>query len=637
MNSPVEVQKYPCLGNQVPVTSPCSPQSRGWPLKTSPPPPLRKRARMSQRKCRPGCLLQPSLSSDADTSMGSGSEIDGGDEDKEIASKAVALVIRSSRKGVVPLCADVANLLKIKWRLERTIKAQQLEIHRLLSMSRTHCSQSSASTQTNFSGPGSPVPSSSDRSASQTAELIRCEEQQQFELRVSPRQSDQEALVQCVSPPQNVESLQKPVPGCEFTVSRGEVQVECPQLLMQKRCEQELMETLLLNSRLTEDLGGAWNQIEHLRDRLRQSEKQEPQETLSMENVYHGQGTRSREDSKLQDREPIPTACRCANQDTVLTNCREDGHSGQQTNRTDKGTLRKHSVSCTLPTKEGQLQSTSHVDTPKARRPDFQVDASLSCSIFPFPLVGCQCSSCISFFGNYKLTNGRNGHEKDKIKTLLHLQRQKLPIDINDYVIVNGNKSGTARYVGHLDGSGMANAVFVGVELDEPSGQHNGTFAGKRYFQCYENFAIFVPVHEIFYVINRKPKKSISPPRPSSLQHCHSLGSLSNNPRARGEHSHQATSRRKQQHLPKNLHSNRRVLRKSGVSTSLGTSVTSVNPTQEEWSDSNERTEKVAVSSLQSKLSNRTSTITASLPPDIPHYRSVHAPNRVTPRKVSRR
>ncbi|XP_048405903.2 uncharacterized protein LOC125461304 isoform X2 [Stegostoma tigrinum] len=570
---------------------------------------------------------------------GSGSEIDAGDEDKEIASKAVALVIRSSRKGVVPLCADVANLLKIKWRLERTMKAQQLEIHRLLSMSQAHCSQSSASTQTNSSGPGSPVPSSSDQSASQTTEPIRCEERQQFVIQVSPResprQSAQEAVVQRVSAPQNVESVQKPVHGHEFTVSR-EVQVECPKLLMQKRCEEELMETLLLNSRLTEGLGHAWNQIEQLSDRLRQTERQEPQEILSMENVYHGQDTRSTADGKARDREQIPTACRCGSQDTVLTSYREEGHVRQQTNRTDEGRSRKHLVSCTLPTKKGQLQSASHEDTPKARSPDFLVDATLSCSIFPFPLVGCQCSSCSSFFSNYKLTNGRNGHERDKIKTLLYLQRQKLPININDYVIVNGNKSGTARYVGHLDGSGMANAVFVGVELDEPSGQHDGTFRGKRYFQCYENFAIFVPVHEIFYVISKKPKKSISPSTTHSGQHCHSLGSLSSNPRARGEHSHQANSRKKKQHMPKNLYSNKRGLRKSGASTSSGTSVMSVNLPQEECSDSNERTAKVAVSSLQPKLSNRTSTITASLPLDIPQYRLVHASTTTSPRKVSR-
>ena len=33
-------------------------------------------------------------------------------EDKEIAAKAVAMVINGSRRGVVSLCADVADMLK---------------------------------------------------------------------------------------------------------------------------------------------------------------------------------------------------------------------------------------------------------------------------------------------------------------------------------------------------------------------------------------------------------------------------------------------------------------------------------------------------------------------------------------------
>lgn len=37
-------------------------------------------------------------------------------EDKEIAARAVAFVVNSTRKGIVPLCADVANLLRAKRR-----------------------------------------------------------------------------------------------------------------------------------------------------------------------------------------------------------------------------------------------------------------------------------------------------------------------------------------------------------------------------------------------------------------------------------------------------------------------------------------------------------------------------------------
>ena len=37
-------------------------------------------------------------------------------EDKEIAACAVAFVVNSMRKGIVPLCADVASLMRSKRR-----------------------------------------------------------------------------------------------------------------------------------------------------------------------------------------------------------------------------------------------------------------------------------------------------------------------------------------------------------------------------------------------------------------------------------------------------------------------------------------------------------------------------------------
>ncbi|XP_051872783.1 CAP-Gly domain-containing linker protein 4-like isoform X2 [Pristis pectinata] len=485
------------------------------------------------------------------------------------------------------------------------------------------------------------------QSDTQEIEPAEYKEEQQFVFQESPprvlHQPGQEPLTRPTSAPRNVELPREPIQSYKSTVSR-EVQVECPKILMQKRCEEQLMETLLLNSRLTEDLGNAWRQIELLRDRLRQSEdicegqvteyvsegggyisrhrrhqqiwgisentKQQPEEILSVEHTPHERGTIQRQESMSCDTEPMPTACRCGSQalcqDTGVESYVESRGIREKTNGTELGRGRKLSMNCTVPATEDLLQPRSHNDAPRTR-------------------------------SNYKLISRRNGHDKE-IKPLLHFQRQKLPINVNDYVIVNGNKSGTARYVGHLDSSGMANAVFVGIELDEPHGKHDGIFEGKRYFQCYENFAIFVPMHEIFYVINRKPKKSISPPALKSAQHRYSLGSLnslSNNAGARGEHSHLA--RKKKQHLPKDLNPTKRILRRSGASSSSRTLDAAATPSQEEWSDGNERTEKASVSPLQPKVNTRAFTITASLPPDFSHYRPVHAASRASPRKVVRR
>jgi tubulin-folding cofactor B len=48
---------------------------------------------------------------------------------------------------------------------------------------------------------------------------------------------------------------------------------------------------------------------------------------------------------------------------------------------------------------------------------------------------------------------------------------------------------GIVRYVGKRDG---AKGFWVGVELDEPFGKNNGTLNGKTYFECDENFGVFV-------------------------------------------------------------------------------------------------------------------------------------------------
>lgn len=47
---------------------------------------------------------------------------------------------------------------------------------------------------------------------------------------------------------------------------------------------------------------------------------------------------------------------------------------------------------------------------------------------------------------------------------------------------------GVVRYIGCVD---YARGVMVGVELDEPTGKHNGTVKGRFYFECPQSTGIF--------------------------------------------------------------------------------------------------------------------------------------------------
>ncbi|XP_045178318.2 uncharacterized protein LOC123538349 isoform X2 [Mercenaria mercenaria] len=57
----------------------------------------------------------------------SNNELCGLMEDKEVAARAVAFVVNSTRKGIVPLCADVANLMRTKQCLERKLRILRRE------------------------------------------------------------------------------------------------------------------------------------------------------------------------------------------------------------------------------------------------------------------------------------------------------------------------------------------------------------------------------------------------------------------------------------------------------------------------------------------------------------------------------
>ncbi|XP_039609574.1 uncharacterized protein LOC120529652 isoform X2 [Polypterus senegalus] len=577
---------------------------------------------------------------------GSGSEIDSIDEDKEMACKAVAYVIRNTRKGIVPLCSSIAQLLKTNRRLEQTVQSQQQEIQRLKRLCENYSRQASPGTETK----------SLDNSQLEAAAGLQANVQiVQAICHSEPSRPPLPSITEAQVFPGNCESEVPPESNLNMSphseeqqgisskvmVSR-EVQVSCPSLPVSKKCEQQLMETLLLNSRLTEDLSKAWQQIDFLRSRLWQTEDQCRHHVHeALHQGSHGNTTLHNCESRsihcspgspqhnpasphckshspqcearspcCESRSPDPehdsgsthyeprspghnSGClhfeKNNSQDDLVSPCCDSlqyFHCRQRSSLLDLGSslskqrYRQYSESCfphckqRSPTYESgpsqyksrlapydsglnnyKLRTTckqyretagiwpvqncssrsglnrnqtdnlemdkfqfchrvSHNEEVLKGKSDLPAESSLVSFLFPFPMIGCLCSSCTSFFGSQD--NSRNNHEE--LKTLDNYQRQKLQVKLNDYVIVNGNKSGTVVYIGHLDNSAVPNAVYLGLELDEPSGKHDGTLNGKRYFKCYENCGLFVGLHEVFYVINSTPRQPAPFTRPHHVQ-----------------------------------------------------------------------------------------------------------------------
>jgi tubulin-folding cofactor B len=62
---------------------------------------------------------------------------------------------------------------------------------------------------------------------------------------------------------------------------------------------------------------------------------------------------------------------------------------------------------------------------------------------------------------------------------------QRCEVELPDH----SHHRGVVRYVGK---TGTTKGFWIGVQLDEPFGKNDGSLNGKKYFECDENFGIFV-------------------------------------------------------------------------------------------------------------------------------------------------
>ena len=68
-------------------------------------------------------------------------------------------------------------------------------------------------------------------------------------------------------------------------------------------------------------------------------------------------------------------------------------------------------------------------------------------------------------------------------------------IEVGNRCEAVGGKRGEVKYVGKV--TGLEKGYWIGVALDEPTGDNNGSIKGKKFFECAMKFGLFVRPAEL--------------------------------------------------------------------------------------------------------------------------------------------
>ncbi|KAJ7382842.1 Kinesin-like protein kif13b [Desmophyllum pertusum] len=91
-------------------------------------------------------------------------------------------------------------------------------------------------------------------------------------------------------------------------------------------------------------------------------------------------------------------------------------------------------------------------------------------------------------------------------------------LKMGQVICVGDKKTGRIRYIGPTD---FAPGVWIGVELDTPSGKNDGSVSGQRYFACKPRYGSFVRPEKVFPIdsVRREPPSQKGLGRTSSPSH----------------------------------------------------------------------------------------------------------------------
>uniref|UniRef100_A0A7N6FHN8 CAP-Gly domain-containing protein n=1 Tax=Anabas testudineus TaxID=64144 RepID=A0A7N6FHN8_ANATE len=106
--------------------------------------------------------------------------------------------------------------------------------------------------------------------------------------------------------------------------------------------------------------------------------------------------------------------------------------------------------------------------------------------------------------GKTKKEKEKKEKEKEREK-VASLDPEGMNVEVGDQVLVAGQKHGIVRFFGKTD---FAPGYWFGIELDQPTGKHDGSVFGVRYFSCLPKYGVFAPPSLIDFDICLHPTVS---------------------------------------------------------------------------------------------------------------------------------
>uniref|UniRef100_A0A671P2N8 CAP-Gly domain-containing linker protein 3-like n=1 Tax=Sinocyclocheilus anshuiensis TaxID=1608454 RepID=A0A671P2N8_9TELE len=110
--------------------------------------------------------------------------------------------------------------------------------------------------------------------------------------------------------------------------------------------------------------------------------------------------------------------------------------------------------------------------------------------------------------GRIKKEKKEKDPPRNKSLSGVSLDPDGVKVEVGDQVLVAGQKQGIVRFFGKTD---FAPGYWFGVELEQPTGKHDGSVFGVRYFHCLPKYGVFAPPSRVQRIAGPKDPQGDGP------------------------------------------------------------------------------------------------------------------------------